>query len=88
MSLTLSMQSWCDTFKNGCKDRSANIDGVIKQTNELVKTYYENRLRMGAETKKQLMLRYSENEKKVSQILNEYIKDRSGAAGALSTMRK
>ncbi|MDD4239277.1 MAG: hypothetical protein PHT62_12100 [Desulfotomaculaceae bacterium] len=88
MSLTASMHSWCDTYKNDCKDRAANIDGIIKQTSDLVSKYYDNRLRLGAETKKQLKIQYSENEKKVSHILNEYNKDRSGAADALSTMRK
>jgi hypothetical protein len=87
MSLAASMHSWCDTYKNDCKDRSANIDGVIKQTDDLVRNYYDNRLRMGSEMKKQLKLKYLENEKKVSGILHEYMKDRSGAAGALSNMR-
>jgi hypothetical protein len=88
MSLTASMQSWCDTFKNGCKERAGDIDGLIKQTNDLVSKYYDNRLRLGAETKKQLELKYSENQKRVAHIINEYTKDRKGAADALSTMRK
>ncbi|TEB07181.1 hypothetical protein Psch_00724 [Pelotomaculum schinkii] len=88
MSLTISMQSWCDMFKNSCKDRTANIDCIIKQTTDLVSKYYDNRLRLGAETEKQLKIKNSENEKKVSKILYAYFKDRSDAAGALAAMRK
>ncbi|HUW63349.1 MAG TPA: hypothetical protein VMW83_01420 [Spirochaetia bacterium] len=87
MSLVTTMESWCHNFKNTTSEIATIVKHVEKYSHTVVRHYTICRHKLNRELRAKLKAQRLDIEKKVTNMLDSYARDRSAASAILAEMR-
>jgi len=82
------MESWCHGFEDTASQIVTIVKDIEKYTDTAVRSYGASRRKLHDHLSKQLNAERLALLKQVTDILNSFAKDRSGASAVLAEMRK